>query len=186
MSLLFLLATLGCRPDDVGSDTGSAKDSGMTGENGTGENGTGENGGGDSDPNTSVQDITGNWLSEGDNVADLLASAPYYIVRVEATFNTDGSYLVSAQNQDGASADFTGTYTVSTATLPGTITLSQANPSTATAEGIWEVDGDTLMYEVVQTSPSIGATPPTPEGGFGSTQASGVAEGANVQLFTRQ
>ena len=52
--------------------------------------------------------------------------------------------------------------------------------------GIYEVDGNTLTYEVVQVDPDYGFTPPTPESGFGSTGGPNMTEGINVQVYRRQ
>ena len=43
---------------------------------------------------------------------------------------------------------------------------------------------DTMYYEIVQTNPDIGATPPTPEAGFGSSSG-GVLGMTNVQKYVR-
>jgi len=75
---------------------------------------------------------------------------------------------------------------VSAATDPGTISLSQSVPTEATAEGIWQVSGTTLTYEVVQTDPDFGFTAPTPEAGFGSTAGPGLTPDINVQVYEVQ
>ena len=50
-------------------------------------------------------------------------------------------------------------------------------PSTALAEGMYQVDTTQtparMQYEVVQTQPTNGLTPPTPSKGFGSTVYNG-------------
>ncbi len=66
------------------------------------------------------------------------------------------------------------------------ITLEQSAPSVITSQGIYEIDNSVspaiLRYEVVQTSPSVGAQMPTPELGFGGTGL-----GADLtQVFVRQ
>lgn len=137
------------------------------------------------DTPTVVEDpaIVGTWLSEGDDIADFLAGPPLNAVRIDAEFMADGSYLVTSTDGDGTEIDFVGTYTVDESTDPATIVLEQTSPTTATSEGIWQVDGGVLTYEVAQTVPEVaGVTPPTVEGGFGST--SGGAFGMmNVQIF---
>jgi hypothetical protein len=75
---------------------------------------------------------------------------------------------------------------VDASTSPGSITLTQASPYAATAVGIYQVDGDTLTYEVVQTLPDYGFTPPTSETGFGSTSGPGLDADVNIQIYQRQ
>ena len=164
--MIFLL--LACTPDDVKDDTAADADT-------------------DTDTDTDVDspgDITGSWLSEDDDVSDILVG--FGFTSVAATFNTDGTYAVAATNAGGTTLDLTGTFVVGTTTNPGTIVTSQLTPQEVTAEGIWQVVGDTLTYEVAQTSPDQGFTPPTPEAGFGSTGGPGVAAGSNVQIYQRQ
>jgi hypothetical protein len=125
----------------------------------------------------------GTWVSEGDNISALLAYFDF--VRVEADF-TASSYEVRATDADGLETTFTGSYTVDLSTVPHGITLAQASPSAATSSGIWQVEGSTLTYEVVQTSPSSGCTPPTPDAGFGTTACGQpIPAGSNVQTFVR-
>ncbi|MEQ1505534.1 MAG: hypothetical protein ABMB14_25095 [Myxococcota bacterium] len=164
---LFVLPLLltACPADDVtdegGSDTGSTA----------------------TDP---ADAIAGDWVSEGDDISPLFQSAFFSYTRIDATFGADGSYTVTSVDANGASYDFAGTYAVTTDTDPRGIVLEQATPSTATAEGIWQVDVDgVLSYEVVQTTPDIGFAAPTPDGGFGSTSGPGLAAGDNVQVFRR-
>lgn len=134
-------------------------------------------------PGTEVPAIEGMWLSENADVAPLLANPPLNIVSIDAEFMGDGSYTVTTTDMDGAMVDFLGTYTIDESSDPATIVLTQTTPTNATSEGIWDVDGGVLTYEVAQTSPEIpGVTAPTPAGGFGST--SGGALGMdNVQVF---
>lgn len=127
--------------------------------------------------------VGGVWVSEGDNISALLAY--FDVVRIEAEFG-EADYVVRATDADGLETSFSGAYTVDVGTVPHGITLSQSSPSAATSSGIWQVDGDTLSYEIVQTSPSSGCTPPTPEAGFGSTACGQpIPSGSNVQTFVR-
>lgn len=137
----------------------------------------------ETDAPTGDQDLTGTWLSAGDDVSDLLVG--FGFVEITATFNADRSYEVVGESAN-ATYTFTGTYSVDTSTSPATIELSQAEPFASASVGIWEVDGDTLTYEVAQTVPDQGFTPPTPETGFGSTAGGGTAPGANVQIYRKQ
>lgn len=117
--------------------------------------------------------LQGSWLSEGDNVAPLLADLTG-AVSITATFGETTFTVVTVDDQ-GQEVQQVGVFT---ATASGTgeiyeIVLEQTMPAAITVEGIYEVDNSVdppiLRYEVVQTEPSVGAIPPTAEGGFGST-----------------
>lgn len=130
--------------------------------------------------------VVGNWLSEGTNVAPLLAF--YQINKITANFNEDGTYLVKSFTSTGTEVTYTGVYTQTKSSVGNiwTIRLEQSTPTAVTSEGIFEVtvvegSARTMKYEVVQTQPSLGAAPPTPAGGFGSTTL--VAPNSNIQLY---
>lgn len=147
---------------------------------------------GDTDPVATDTDVTpaptqtedgihGDWVSAGDDVSTLLA---FSYEQIDASFESDGTYLVVATDGDGGTTDFAGTYVVDISTTPPTIVLTQTTPTAAVAEGIWQVEADgSLTYEVIQTTPDIGFAPPTPAGGFGSSSGPGLAAGANVQIY---
>jgi hypothetical protein len=134
--------------------------------------------------------IYGTWVSEGADVAPLLVSL-FKIVKISATFNTNGSYTVTQEDSTGATLDLTGTFTVEKSNVVGIndITLDQTTPSVLTATGIYQITASatpfTMMYEVVQTTPDIGAIPPTAEAGFGSTNG-GALGTWNIQKYVRQ
>ncbi|MCA9558737.1 MAG: hypothetical protein KC583_09245, partial [Myxococcales bacterium] len=130
--------------------------------------------------------IVGRWLSEGADLAPLLADPPASIRRIEATFGGDGRFRVVLTNDDLQSFELSGTYTTDPARDPATITLSQAQPEAVRSTGIYRVDGDVLTYEVAQTDPPLaGVTPPDAAAGFGSTNNGALGE-ANVQTYRRQ
>ncbi len=173
--MLLVALTLACVPDDV-DQTGTPDTSDLD----TADTGT------DTDESpTGDLSLVGEWRSEGDGLSVLFAGAPFYYDHIDATFRDDSTYEVVAVDQDGVSYDFSGTYLVVEDTSPATIVQSQTVPSSVTAEGIWEVAGDTLTFEVVQTSPDYGFTAPTPEAGFGSTGGNGLEPGVNVQTYVR-
>jgi hypothetical protein len=128
--------------------------------------------------------VHGKWKSFP--VAPLLTTFADSII---ATFETNNTYVVD-QWKGGSKTTLTGTF-VQTKSGTGNIwniVLNQSTPTTLTAEGMFEVtDNDTKMkYEVVQTNPAIGAAPPTPAGGFGSSTFNGTALGvANIQNYVR-
>ncbi|MEQ1505183.1 MAG: hypothetical protein ABMB14_23320 [Myxococcota bacterium] len=168
-------ALTGCLPDDWNGEayTGPPDSGAATTETGapTGSTGTGDG------------TIVGDWVSAGDDRSPLFAADPFAYQRVDATFEADGSYVVTTVTPDGAAIDLVGSYTVDDGTTPATIALSQQTPYVAEAEGIYAVDGGTMTYEVVQTVPDYGFTPPTPATGFGSTGGPGFDAGANVQIY---
>jgi len=174
MTLLLLLA---CAPDDV-TDR-SSTETGDTSADADTDADTDT----DTDTDADVQDIVGSWVSEGSDLAPLLSGEPFNYASIHASFDAAGAYTVTATDQDGQSGTLQGTFVTSTATTPGTITLTQSAPYTATAQGIWQVAAGVLTYEVVQVDPDYGFTAPTPDAGFGSTQGDGLAAGDNVQVY---
>ena len=129
--------------------------------------------------------VNGTWYSFP--VAPILSTFADSIV---ARFETNNTYVVDSYKA-GAKTVLTGTYTQTKSSVGNiyTIVLNQTTPTVLTSEGIFEVtDNDTKMkYEVVQTTPSIGAGPATPAGGFGSSTFNGAALGvANIQNYVRR
>lgn len=128
--------------------------------------------------------VQGKWKSYP--VAPILAA---YADSIIATFNTNFTYEV-AQWKSGAKITLTGTYTQAKSGVGNiyTITVNQTSPTVITAEGIFEVteNNSKLTYEIIQTTPAIGAAPPTAAAGFGSSTYNGVSLGAaNIQVYTR-
>lgn len=138
------------------------------------------------DPTTPQEPIVGTWVSEGNNVAPLLVQL-FKIKKITATFNDNGTYEVVQVDSADASLTLTGTYSAEKSTVGEIYTLvaNQQAPATLTSEGIFEVTGTTMRYEIVQTSPSIGAVPPTAEAGFGSTNG-GALGTINIQTYVKQ
>jgi hypothetical protein len=170
-----MLLLLACAPDDVTTD-GPTTDTAADADTDTDA---------DTDADADTQDISGAWVSAGDDLSELFANDPFDYVEVDATFSADATYTVSVRDTDGQTGTLTGTYTTDITTSPGTITLQQATPYTATASGIWQVSSGVLTYEVVQTQPDYGFTPPTPESGFGTTAGASIEPGVNVQTYRR-
>lgn len=168
---MLALALSACRPDDVKTDDSAAPD-----DSAGGDDSADDSGGDDSGDGGDASALHHTWLSEGEDLAPAFTdeSATYQITSVTATFNADGSYVVSAKI-DGIARpyEFAGTYTADMGTTPHGITLNQAtvngSANVITAVGIWQVDGTTLTYETIQTDPDLGCDPPTASGGFGST-----------------
>lgn len=133
--------------------------------------------------------IVGSWFSGGDNVAPLLANH-LKIDSVVANFLSNNTYKVFSYTK-GTPTEFTGIYT-QTKPESGTIwniKLEQSKPIAVTSEGIFEITeaGGTfkMTYEVVQTEPSIGVTPPTVKDGFGSSGGGKLGK-TNVQKYVKR
>jgi hypothetical protein len=141
------------------------------------------------DTKGNVFGIRGKWQSSGTNVAPLLV-ALFGTDSIYAEFNADNTYLVEQYDTTGASITLSGTYTQEKSGVGNiwNITVIQSSPTPLTSEGIFEVDESaapvTMQYEIAQTQPDIGATPPTAADGFGST-SSGAVGTANIQNYVR-
>ncbi len=127
----------------------------------------------DDDDNTEVDELVGTWISEGaGQVASGLAAAPFRTKRITATFNENNTYLVVSVDSTDAAVSFTGTWQTGLEAQGEirSIVLEQTTPTSLTSTGIFQVEGNTLTYEVLQTSPALdGFSAPTVAGGFGST-----------------
>lgn len=141
---------------------------------------------------TTQNAIVGTWVSSGADVAPLLAAKPFNYVSITATFNADGSYHVVGVDSSNKETDFDGTYMLSASGVAGieNIDLSQSAPTAVQSEGILSVDTtvtpNRMKYEVVQTQPTNGLTPPTAQAGFGSTVFNGKQIATLVQNYSRQ
>jgi hypothetical protein len=141
---------------------------------------------------TQQQPVIGTWLSQGADIAPLLAAAPFNNVKITATFKDDGTYTVVGIDSSNKEIDYAGTYQIMPSNVNNIveIRLSQVMPSTAQAEGMYQVDTsqmpNRMQYEVVQTQPTNGLTPPTPDKGFGSTVYNGMQISTLIQKFSRQ
>ena len=129
--------------------------------------------------------VHGTWYSYP--VAPILTSFADSIV---ATFETNNTYVVQ-QWKGGSKTTLSGTFTQTKSSVGNiyTIVVSQTSPTALTSEGIFEVyENNTKMrYEIVQTTPAIGAGAPTPAGGFGSSTYNGVPLGTvNIQEYIRR
>jgi hypothetical protein len=138
--------------------------------------------------NPSTDGLVGEWYSSKTNIAPLLVS--FKIDSLYAKFNANNTYRVESFVA-GAKTTLEGTYAQKKSDVGSiwTITLNQSTPTALTSEGIFEItkeaSGKFLMkYEVVQTTPSISATPPTPTGGFGSTNG-GKLGTINIQKYLK-
>jgi len=138
--------------------------------------------------NPTTEPLVGIWLSDGANVAPGLRSVSK-TKKIDATFNTNGTYKVISTDSSNVTVTFEGTYTTQAVsnTSIRTITLNQTVPSALTSTGIYRVNTAGMWYEVIQTNPAItGFSAATAAEGFGSTKYNSVALGATwIQKYTK-
>lgn len=143
--------------------------------------------------------IVGTWVSEGLNVPYGLRVAPFKVVKITATFNENKSYTVVQVDSANVSTTFTGTITYSESSSSDTVSTSttknakiwnivanQATPSVVTSTGIFAISGTNMTYEIIQTSPALGVTPPTPAAGFGSTSVGTTKYPIYIQKYVKK
>lgn len=186
MRLSPLLLILACRPDDVNGDPtedgGSTDGGGEAGDGGGGGDGGGDGGAASGDCEGSG--LLGDWRSEGEDISALFQLSTFDYARVDASFGADCLYRVDVLTNGGDEYVIMGSWEAQEGS-PGSITQWQDYPYAARAEGIWQVAGEALSFEVVQVDPDYGFTAPTPSTGFGSTAGQGLAAGDNVQTYRR-
>lgn len=129
--------------------------------------------------------IQGEWQSSGTNVAPLLVTL-FNTDSIYIDFRTNSTYTVEQYDVDGALLTLEGTYTQKESDVDGIweITVEQTSPAALTSTGIFSIENNSMQYEIVQTSPDIGAVPPTAAAGFGSTNG-GALGTTNVQVYER-
>lgn len=127
--------------------------------------------------------IQGEWQSSGSDVAPLLVTL-FGTDSIYANFETNMSYTVEQYDTSGAKLTLSGVYTQTKSGTGDiyTIEVEQSSPAALISEGIFEVAGTTMRYEIVQTSPDIGAVPPTPADGFGSSNGGSLGN-LNIQVY---
>lgn len=180
----FLLSTLvltlmpSCNDDDGPLEPVASCDDNM--QNG---NETGVDCGGDC-PDC-VIGLMGEWQSSGADVSTLLVDL-FAIDSIYANFRTDNTFVFEQFDSSGTKSVMEGTYsqTMSGVGQIWTIKVQQTSPIPLTLEGIFEIAGNTMVYEVLQTIPNVGGTPPTAQLGFGSS-ISGALGNTNVQTYRR-
>ncbi len=126
----------------------------------------------------------GTWLSAGTNVAPILVAVFNYD-SVRVTINEDKTVTTDSHVKNGAWTSTTGTWAVTKSASGDVHSVEFVYPAFS-QEGILQVTTgtpDQLKLEVVQTVPDIGATPRTPDTGFGSDATLGAA---NIQTYVRE
>lgn len=151
-------------------------------------------------PPADTNPIVGTWVSEGANVAFGLRVAPFKVIKIVATFNSNNSYSVVQTDSSNTTTTLSGTYQISKSNTTDTlsasltkgaaiysITCNQASPATVTATGIFAINGNNMKYEVIQTQPPLtGVSAPTTNGGFGSTTIAGTKYAIYIQSYVKQ
>lgn len=148
---------------------------------------------------TTTDPIVGVWVSEGLNVPYGLRIAPFKVVKITATFNANKSYTVVQIDSANVTTTYTGTYTNTETTHKDTasasltknatifnIVANQATPSVVTSTGIYAISSTNMTYEIIQTSPALGVTPPTAAAGFGSTSVGTTKYPIYIQKYVKQ
>lgn len=125
----------------------------------------------------------GTWLSADANVAPILQTVfNYDSVRVE--FTKDQVVRTHSHVKDGAWTTTEGIYKI-TESEDGDVHKVELSYDAFDQEGIIQfIDGNPMKMklEAVQVRPNIGATPRTPETGFGSDATLGTA---NIQNYVK-
>ena len=141
---------------------------------------------------TQQQPIVGTWVSQGTDVAPLLAGAPFNNAKITATFKDDATYTVVSIDTSNKELDYSGTYQIMPSAVSNIIEirLSEVTPSTAEVEGMYQIDTsqtpERMQYEAVQTQPTNSLQPPSPDKGFGSTVYNGIQISTLIQKYSRQ
>jgi hypothetical protein len=137
-------------------------------------------------PEQQTDELVGTWISAGSNVAPGLAAVG--VDSILATFNEDQTYTV-LNYAGGSQATLTGTW-VAGSQGDGqirSVTVTQISPSALTAQGIFQVTGAAMTYEVIQVEPALqGVTAPTVAGGFGSTTIAGAPNSLYIQHYVKR
>lgn len=186
-----VLCVSGCGTVEVAPDAGGADlATGGTGTGGGGDLATA--GGGGDMAGVAAVSIVGSWLSTGANLAPGFTKPPFNVTSIAGVFNADLTYSVTSTDNTGKTSTSAGTWSATPSKVAGIFDFTQAQtqPSSATAQGIYQLDASAtppvLTLEGVQTQPSLGATPPTAEGGFGSTMVNGMKTSDWIQKYVRQ
>ena len=138
--------------------------------------------------------IIRNWVSQGTDVAPYLYEPPLHRRKITANFSKDGSFTIRQTDSSGFSITSTGSYIVepgnegTSSSALRKVRLQQGSPDNTRLEGIYQVnvvDGAPQMkLEIIEVNPPRpGVTPPTIEGGFGSS--GGGSGGRYTQQYYR-
>jgi hypothetical protein len=128
-------------------------------------------------------EIIGTWISTGSDVAVGLTST-MRAAAVRATFKQDFTYTIELVDSTHATLTYAGTWSVSGAEETiRTIALAQTSPTTGSGQGVFQVSGARMTFEVgPMTQQGFGSS--NVAGGFGSSASpDGVASSVWIQRF---
>lgn len=188
--LWVLLAAAGCGM--VMAAVGGCGNAVPPGGGGGGGGGGGAVGGDMAMSSTGNVSVVGTWVSTGANLAKGFTTPPFSYKSISGQFNADLTYVVTGTDSNGKTSMLSGTWQSSPSSVAGIydFTQNQTSPSAATAKGIYKIDATVtpplLTLEGVQTMPSLGASPPTAQQGFGSTTVNGQKTSDWIQKYERQ
>lgn len=138
---------------------------------------------------TTIDKMIGNWISEGNDIAPKLVDS-LQLKKIITSFQSNNQYTIKTYNNLNTETIYSGTYNLVDMGVNNIniITMNQNQPTLITYEGICKITtSDHLIYEIIQTVPSIpGVTPPNVTEGFGSTRINNAPAGNIwIQGFTR-
>jgi hypothetical protein len=136
-----------------------------------------------SGPVAHQDELIGAWVSTGSDVSIGL-SATRRAAMVTAMFNADHTYRIELTDSARLVTTYTGTWAAS-GTLQSlrSITLTQMTPSAGVEQGVFQVSGARLTYEVTPVQAAQGTSAATVAGGFGSSMQNGTAGSSWIQRF---
>jgi hypothetical protein len=126
--------------------------------------------------------IVGTWISMGSDVAVGLTST-MRAAMVKATFTSDSTYRIELTDSSYNVSTFTGTWSASSSSQHlRTITLTQTSPAASSGQGVFQIDGARMTFEVgPMTAQGIGNSVAS---GFGATTSQdGSTSSVWVQRF---
>lgn len=140
------------------------------------------------DAGDGAEGMVGSWVSAGGKVSPFLRAFAG-VDSVHLTFEANMTYAWMQADTLGQVQRRRGTYAVRTldSLRLYELELTQLVPAATFSRGmlaIYPANPDSMWLEVVQTEPYIGATPPSPARGFGSS-SEGALGTSNIQRFSR-
>lgn len=138
--------------------------------------------------------VIGEWYSSRGNLSEIMKEVDG-VDSVFLVFRTDSTYYIETFGELYTTnrlviKTYHGKYRYFASDFGGihTISLDQSKPSVLALEGIFEVTTTsppyTMHFEVLQVEPFVNLYPPTPEGGFGSSDG-GSFQNRNIQKYVK-
>lgn len=138
--------------------------------------------------------VIGEWYSSRGNLSEIMkevdgVDSVFLVFRPDSTYRIETYGELSTTNRLVIKV-YQGKYRYFSSDFGGihTISLHQSKPSVLALEGIFEVTTTspphTMYFEVLQIEPFVNLHPPTPEGGFGSSDR-GSFQSRNIQRYVK-